>query len=318
MRCLVTGASGFLGSWLVRQLMQEGHQVLAVVRPGVANPRLSAVASHLEFAYADLATISTLSARAKEFMPDVVYHLAWSGANTKTLVNDPEQIYTNVPATLELVRIAAEAQCKTFLFAGTSVEYGTYQVPVLETDAVAPRNLYGHAKHAMMQLTEALSTTWGMRFCGVRPFWTYGPMDDRLRMIPSVIDQLLEGERPKVTQGEQRWDFLYVQDAVRALSLLAANGGAEGIFNLGSGDARPIREVITSIRDMIDPRLEIGFGEIPYAPNQVMHLEANVDKLKKATGWAPKTSLEEGLGLTIDWHRQQSRRASFHSSVCAA
>jgi nucleoside-diphosphate-sugar epimerase len=137
-------------------------------------------------------------------------------------------------------------------------------------------------------------------------------------MIPSVVDQLLEGKRPRVTQGEQRWDFLYVQDAVKALSMLAANDGAEGIFNLGSGDARQIRGVITSIRDMIDPNLEIGFGEIPYAPDQVMHLEANVDKLKKATGWAPETSLEEGLRLTIDWHRQQRNSTSMHDSVCAA
>jgi nucleoside-diphosphate-sugar epimerase len=272
----------------------------------------------VEFAYADLAAISTIAGSAKEFRPDVVYHLAWAGANTKTLVNDPEQVYTNVPGTLELIRIAAEARCKTFLFAGTSVEYGSYQVPVLETDAVAPRNLYGHAKHAMMQLTQALSTTWGMRFCGVRPFWTYGPMDDKLRMIPSVIDQLLEGKRPKVTKGEQRWDFLYVQDAVKALSMLAANGGAEGIFNLGSGEARPISEVIGAIRDMIDPNLEIGFGEIPYAPDQAMHLEANVDKLKGATGWEVKTSLEEGLRMTIDSHRQEHRSASVHGSVCAA
>lgn len=178
-----------------------------------------------------------------------------------------------------------------------------------ETDAVLPRNLYGQAKHAAMLLTQALSERWGMRFCGIRPFWTYGPMDDELRMIPYVIRQLLEGKRPRVTAGEQLWDFLYVEDAARALTGLAACNDAAGIFNLGSGAPRSIKDVITLIRDLIDPKLQIGFGEIPYEPNQVMHLEADISKLRLATGWKPEISLEEGLRRTVEWFRQESFHA---------
>jgi nucleoside-diphosphate-sugar epimerase len=303
MRCLVTGASGFLGSWLVRQLLQDGHSVMAVVRRGGKHPRLTAIASQLEFAYADLSTIPSIAAEVQHFGPDVAFHLAWQGGNSSKFVNDPEQVYSNVPGTLELVRIAHEVACKGFFFFGSSVEYGTYRIPVRETDVASPRNLYGYSKHAMMQLTQALSEKWGMRFCGIRPFWTYGPIDDELRMIPYVIRQFLGGNRPKVTAGEQLWDFLYVEDAVRALVGLAASEDATGIFNLGSGSPRPLKNVIYLIRDLIDPQLEIGFGEIPYSPDQVMHLEADISKLRSATGWKPEISLEEGLRRTVEWYR---------------
>ena len=102
MRCLVTGASGFLGSWLTRQLLREGHEVLAVVRPGGEHPRLKAIASHIELVYADLGTIKNISTEVKQFAADITFHLAWWGGNSSRHVNDPEQVYTNVPGTLDL------------------------------------------------------------------------------------------------------------------------------------------------------------------------------------------------------------------------
>ena len=96
---------------------------------------------------------------------------------------------------------------------------------------------------------------------------------------------------------------------------VASNRDATGIFNLGSGIACPLREVITLIRDMIDPHLEIGFGEIPYSPNQVMHLEADISKLQTATGWKPETSLAEGLRRTVEWYRSGNIIAADRGSV---
>lgn len=309
MRCLVTGASGFLGSWLVRQLLAEGDEVVAVVRSATVPPRLIGVDGNLRFAHADLASISTISSSIHIFRPETVFHLAWWGGNSSSFVNDPGQVYTNTQGTLDLLRIAHEAGAASFLFFGTSVEYGNYSVPVRETDPTTPKNLYGTAKNALMQLTQALAAQWQMRFCGIRPFWTYGPMDDELRMIPSVTRQLLQGNKPKVTAGEQLWDFLYVEDAARAITALGHNPQASGIFNLGSGAPVPLKQVIATIRDLVDPALEIGFGEIPYAPGQIMHLEADISRLRQATGWSSSVSLEEGLRRTVDWYKQKDATA---------
>ena len=303
-RCVVTGASGFLGSSLVRALVKRGHSTLAVVRPESNLWRLSEVRADVTFAYATLNDISSIEKPIADFAPDVVFHLAWSGGDSSKYVNSIDQM-NNVPGSLELVNIAGRAQAKAFVFFGSAAEYGRFSIPVSENDVEEPRNLYGATKLVTMQATRSLCAMWKMRFCGMRPFWVYGPRDSEKRMIPSLIEQLLDRKRPTLTKGDQVWDYLYVEDAMDALLRLAECSSAEGVFNLGSGVPVVLRDVVERIRDIIDPGLEVGFGDIPYAPNQIMHLEASIDRLKGATGWEPSVGLEQGLQETINWHQFQ-------------
>jgi len=305
MRCLITGASGFLGSHLARALVGEGHEVLAVVRSSSDLSRLDDIKVKLSFVVASLNTIETVCEPIAQFRPEVAFHLAWTGGNSSKFVNQTAQVFENVPGTLELVRILAEAGCATVVYAGSSVQYGEFNVPVSESDLSSPANLYGAAKYGAEVLVSGLCRAYGMRFCGVRVFWTYGPMDDAMRMIPSVISSLLDVQRPRLTEGRQLWDFLYIDDAVRAFLLLASTASAEGVFNLGSGQPVAIREVVESMRDLIDPSLELGFGEVPYGPNQVMHLQPDVSRLQTATGWRPEVGLIDGIRRTVEWHRAQ-------------
>src|SRR5205809_3338037 len=118
-------------------------------------------------------------------------------------------------------------------------------------------------------------------------------------MIPYLIDALHHGERPALTLGEQSWDYIYVRDAAEAIYMAAAAGGASGAFNLGSGEAHTLRSVVERVRDLVDPSLPLGFGEVPYRPDQVMHLQADITRLKALTGWHPRTTLDEGLRWTV-------------------
>jgi len=305
MRCLVTGASGFVGSNLVHKLVSDGHQVLAVVRQSSNLWRIRGIESQIKFAYATLDTIHRIGEDICSFKPEVVFHLAWKGGNSRKFLNDDSQAFENIPGSLELVRLAHTAFCSRYIFLGSSVEYGKYQQPVHETDVPEPTNLYGLAKLATLRLSQGLCAQYGMGFVGVRLFWAYGPMDDPLRMIPSVTKKLLARERPSLTPGEQLWDFLYIDDAVAALVALATNDSAEGIFNLGSGRPVSIRDVVSKIRGYIDPSLELGFGEMPYASDQVMHLEADITRLQAATGWKPKIGISEGIRRTVEWYTKQ-------------
>ncbi|MCU1225283.1 MAG: Nucleoside-diphosphate-sugar epimerase [Edaphobacter sp.] len=305
MRCLITGVSGFLGSHLARALIAEGHDVLAIVRPTSDLWRLDEIKSKLSFAFATLNTIETAREPIAKFRPEVAFHLAWTGGNSNKFVNQLSQVFENVPGTLELVRILAEAGCATVIYAGSSVEYGVFNIPASESDLPKPANLYGAAKYGAEVLVNGLCHAYRMRFCGVRVFWTYGPQDEAVRMIPSVIASLLDVQRPRLTEGRQLWDFLYIDDAVRAFLLLASTVSAEGVFNLGSGQPVTIRAVVESIRDLIDPSLELGFGEVPYGANQVMHLQPDVSQLQTATGWRPEVGLTDGIRRTVEWHRAQ-------------
>ena len=105
----------------------------------------------------------------------------------------------------------------------------------------------------------------------------------------------------KITSGQGR------------LVAAATNDAAEGIFNLGSGTPISIRDLVSQIRDAIDPDIELGFGEVPYAADQVMHLEADISRLRAATGWSPKIDLHEGIRRTVEFYaRQGAAHASKH------
>ena len=126
-------------------------------------------------------------------------------------------------------------------------------------------------------------------------------------MLTKVIGQLLAGERPSLTAGAQAWDYLHVADAAEALLRLGTAPRVAGAYNLGSGQARTIRAIVEMTRDLIDPRLPLGFGEVPYRPDQVMHLEADISRLRQDTGWSPAVGLEAGIAGLIQGLREPGK-----------
>jgi nucleoside-diphosphate-sugar epimerase len=123
-------------------------------------------------------------------------------------------------------------------------------------------------------------------------------------MIQYLISALLRSERPSLTRCEQRWDYIFVDDVADAL-IRVVEANATGLFNLGAGIAYPLREVVEKIRDLIDPRLDLGLGEVPYRADQVMHLEADISDLQRETGWQPRVSLEDGIRQTVQFAQKQ-------------
>jgi nucleoside-diphosphate-sugar epimerase len=151
-------------------------------------------------------------------------------------------------------------------------------------------------------LTAKMSELQDMRHTWVRLVAAYGPGDNPQHLIPSVIETLLAGKKPALTSGEQTWDYLYVEDVAKALCRIAA-AGATGTLNLASGKTIVIRQLVERIRGLVDPNLPLRFGAEPYRRDQVMHLEADISRLRCATGWEPEVSLEEGLRRTVEWHK---------------
>ena len=127
----------------------------------------------------------------------------------------------------------------------------------------------------------------------------FGPGDGEHTLISQVIRKLLAHEHLSCTEGDQVWDYIYSKDAARAFRLVAERGANGSVYCFGTGETRTLREYIEAVRDIIDPSAQIGFGEIDYYPNQVMHLEADITNLKEDTGFEPKFSFEEGIHETI-------------------
>lgn len=299
MRMFVTGATGFIGSFLVRELLAHGHQVAVLLRPGADPWRIFEQLPQLTTIAGDLDSMEALRGPLSAFQPDAVAHLAWRGVGN-TDRNSPMQAH-NIPDTLDLAVLGIEAGAKVFVGAGSQAEYGPYARRISERDVPGPTTLYGRAKLAAGTMTGQLCAERGARFAWLRIFSTYGPTDAPNWLIPSMIRTLRDGNRMSLTKCEQRWGFLHARDAAAAFRLALTRDEWQGVFNLGSSEAPPLSETVSSLRDLVNPEAELGFGDIPYRPDQVMILQADISRLE-ALGWRPQIGLQEGLSETVKWY----------------
>jgi UDP-glucose 4-epimerase len=304
---LLTGAAGFLGSHVARALLIRGIRTTAVVRPGGDAWRIADLRAQLTMVAADLNDAALLERTLAEVSPDVVCDLAWEGVGNR-FRDDPRQVEANLSAHVQLVGAAGRAGCRRWVGLGSQAEYGPRPALIDEECPPAPVTVYGTVKLCLALLGRKLATQAGMEFVWLRLFSTYGPRDAASWLIPSTTLVLLRGERPTLTAGTQKWDYLFVEDAALAVVEAVTAPQLDGVYNLGSGRAVPVIEIVQMIRDLIDPRLPLGVGEIPYRPDQIMHLEADITKLCRAIPWRPTTDLADGLARTVAWYREHRER----------
>ncbi len=301
-RLFITGASGFVGAATLKAALTAGHEVSAPIRPHSTAGRLNDLKDGFTRINADLRDRAQLAKALQACKPDAVIHLAWAGVSNASRF-DRSQITDNIEASCALLEESAAAGCKRFIGIGSQGEYGPLNKRASEDDLPMPTTLYGAAKLSTLHLTRQLAAQAGMQFAWLRLFSTFGPRDNDVWLIPTLIRDMLAGRRPRTTLGTQSWDWLYVDDVAVAI-LAVATSPAEGVFNLGSGRPVTVRHVVETIRDLTAPGLDLVFGEIPFRPDQVMHLEADITRITVATGWQPRTSIEDGLARTVAWHKE--------------
>lgn len=284
MKVLLTGATGFIGSHVARELRGRGHEVHALVRPGSDRRRLQ-----------DLEGLRFHEGRIGDVPvePDVAIHLAWFTMPGKYLDAPENRILWDMSC-----RFLEKLKCRA-VFAGTCFEYATSDGPLREDSPTKPTTLYAEYKDKLRQSVEKRSNSAWLRL-----FPMFGPWEDKRRLVPSVIQGILRGEPVLVSPGTQRRDFLYVEDVASAICAVAESSLA-GCVNVGSGQAYAVRDVVHRISDFASARDLIRLGEIPYPPDQPMLLLADNRKLQ-STGWALQYDLDAGLRKTFEWWKGRS------------
>lgn len=294
---VVTGPTGAIGTALCQHLAQCGVTVYAVCRPH--SPRIMSIAQHenIHIVSCDVTNLEMLPKLIGQ--ADAFFHFAWAHTIGPGRNDMPAQI-DNIRYTIDAVRAAKELGCHVFVGAGSQAEYGRVEGVLKPETPCYPENGYGMAKLCAGMMSRGEAQMLGIDHVWARILSVYGPGDGDATMISSVIRQLQEGKKPALTAGEQQWDYLFSADAARAFFLMAKHGLPGAVYPLGSGKAIALKEYIQQLRDVIDPALSLGFGEIPYGPLQVTHLEADISRLKEDTGFEPEISFSEGIRITID------------------
>jgi UDP-glucose 4-epimerase len=289
---VITGATGFLGSAITSELLNNGFSVSVLLRGESVETRLAALSGHNTLRYSRLSD-PDLRAELALQQPDVFVHCGWRGVAGYER-NEGYQFSENIPATIDSVNLAAAIGCRHWIGLGSQAEYGNQNQCLNETADTRPTTMYGKAKLAAGIVATGLCDAHGITGTWLRVFSTYGPGDSPSWFLPYVTQEFIAGREPKLTKCEQIWDYLYVDDFAKAV-VAVIKGEAAGIYNAGSGNAVPLRQYIEMIRTELGVALNAEYGAIPYRADQVMHLQADISKLAAATGWKPQKTLSAGI-----------------------
>jgi nucleoside-diphosphate-sugar epimerase len=295
-KIIITGATGMIGSSLVKHALEQDIEVLCIIRKDTNRFDNIPKSEKIKVVFSGLSEYASLYISEKY---DVFFHLAWD----KTFGSSRDDVdiqENNIRYSLDAVRLAHRLGCSVFVGAGSQAEYGIVSEPLRSDTPVNPQSGYGIAKYTAGKLSKLLCAQLGLRCNWLRILSVFGPLDGSHTLIMYTINELRADHSPEFTKCEQIWDYLYSDDAARAF-LAVGNKGTDGMaYPLGSGDRRRLSEYLESLRDIVNPTGILQFGKKEYYPYQPMFLGADISELTADTGWKPEISFEKGIKMMVD------------------
>ena len=296
-RAIITGATGAIGTALCKELIDHGVEVLVFTRKDSKRNDKILQNELVKVRYCSLQEMDKVENDKGENY-DVFYHLAWMGTSGSAR-NDKQIQDDNVKYALDAVVCAKRFGCKKFIGVGSQAEYGRKSEKLNPFLSCEPENEYGRAKLEAGIKTRELAKKLEMKHHWVRVLSIYGANDNENSLISYTIKELMEHRVPELTKGEQVWDYLNSEDAARALRLLGEKGIDGKTYVLGGGEAKTLKSYLETLRDVVSPGAQLGFGLKEYPDKQVMYLVADISELTKDTGFVPAIGFAEGIKKII-------------------
>ena len=295
MRFVVTGANGYIGSNFIRRILMYGHQVIAIDFMECHLP----MHENMVYIQTDFEALRNHPPEVLTKMPlDALYHFAWAGVGA-TNRNDYMLQSKNIMLTLDVLMLSRQIAVSKVIIPGSASEYAAGAQPITGIGAPAPIDAYGAMKAACHVICDSFARQYEIPLLWAVISSVYGPGRDDNNVLSYVIKTLLTRQRPSLTRLEQIWDFIYIDDLVEAMYLLAQNGTPRKTYAIASGEPRSLSSYIYAIRDAIDPDLPLGIGEIPYKNGVPDNCVLDIKELMRDTGFAPAVSFEDGIARTI-------------------
>ena len=275
---IVTGAAGFIGTALCRELIDIGDEVFAVVRPNSSKVSKLPQSSKLHICETTIDNLTEF-VKQKKISADIFFHLAWNGTAGAERENFATQA-VNIRYMQNILQASKICNCRKFVGAGSQAEYGVVHGIAKENTPLNPFMMYGAAKVAAYQMGRVLATQMGIDFLWSRIYSVYGAGENSGTLISYLVQTLTEGKTPELSHCENMWNFLYVDDCAKILAALGKKSTAIGIYNVASDDTRPLKSFVEEFRNIIAPNSTVRFGTRTSDPRRTFWLNPDITKMK--------------------------------------
>lgn len=295
---LLTGATGFIGQHCLRELMKEDYDVVATYCTTIPQEDYP---KQIRWVKVDLTgDLKPIEELLSEKSIDVLLHLAWNLG--KGYQNSAENTIW-LEKSIELVKLFIKHGGRRAATVGSCFEYAASQHPLKEDSQSNPDTLYGKCKRSLYMASEQLCRAKQISYVHMRIFYLFGNGENEARVIPYVIDELLEGRSPSCSSGVQILDYMCVEDVARAI-VQCLGSDVQGPMNIGSGEGVMLRELLTFISDKIGGNAKINFSEEKPLDRKIE--VADVSQLHDVVGFVPSISRNEAILKYIEQRKKMN------------
>ena len=304
MKIVVSGATSMIGSALTNELLERGHEVIAVVRNNCKKVNVLNQSELLTIVNCDMCDYQKLSVLIEKEI-DVAVATAWNGTRGKDR-SDQKLQKTNLQYSIDFLQAMIRLGCKKFITAGSQAEYGlwTKKEKLTENAVPQPNTEYGKYKLAFYEYAKDYCKDRSCVLVEPRFFSLYGPNDYPGTLVISTLNKMISNEPCDLTECTQMWDFLYIDDAAAALCMLVESDGVGGVYNFGSGQSAPLKDYIETMLSVTHSKSELHYGTVPYPATGIVNVNPDVSKLINM-GWKTGVNFVDGINMTLNIIRGQ-------------
>lgn len=295
-KAIVFGATGFIGNWLVDELVSHNYEVTVIMR----NKEKCIKFHHKNIINVCLEREDILNVKIVHHTYDYFFYLAWEGVAPESKNNINVQL-KNIQYAIDAMKLAKRVNCKRFIATGTVAEYAFCKNIMDVNKKQTPNDFYGAVKVSVHYILDILSRQLNLDFIWAVLPSTFGPGRQDNNIITYTIKTLLAGNIPYYGNLEQMWDFLYVTEVAKALRLIAEHGINGKTYGIGSGQFKKLKEYILIVRDIINPELSLGIGKMPEMSGKTFSSCVGIYDLINDTGFYVEISFEEGIKNTVNY-----------------
>jgi UDP-glucose 4-epimerase len=297
-KAIISGANGFVGSALVRELASQGYKVYALARENHHENVPTDDAVH--FVPFDLERVEELMTRLPKGEFEAFYHMAWSGSAGAARADTKLQLW-NAQKCVECLELAHRLGCRRFVVAGSIMEHETIAAAYTQGNRPGLGYVYGGGKVIAHILCMSMAAKLGMELLWPEITNAYGPGEKSPRLVNSTIRKCIAGVAPEFTAGTQHYDFVYIDDVARAFRLIGEKGKPFHEYLIGSSQAKPLKEFLLEMQAAIAPDLEFKFGNVPFTGIDLPLKAFDCSETEKDTGFKATVPFGEGCRRTMEW-----------------